>query len=157
MKHCLLHASSWSFVWFIWAWRWWNVPLKHQQIYKGLYDVISQKIEFFRSNYKIYLPHYTVLEDEGTPILSQQHMSQEACWRDDIEYQGAVMKINHTILLWINNKLIDCNSKYQLRYLKFFISNILQQVITIFIKGELKAIACSKFHLTQIHKSSAIR
>jgi hypothetical protein len=46
-----------------------------------------------RNNCKLYLPHYVVQEDEGTPNLSQQQMSQEACWLADVQYQGAENKI----------------------------------------------------------------
>jgi hypothetical protein len=42
---------------------------------------------------KLYLPYYVVQEDEGTPTLSQQQMSQEACWLADVQYQDAGKKI----------------------------------------------------------------
>jgi hypothetical protein len=45
-----------------------------------------------KNNSKLYLPRYADQEGEGTPILLQQHMSQGACWKGDVQYQGAGKK-----------------------------------------------------------------
>lgn len=46
-----------------------------------------------RDSIKLHLPHCVVQEDGDIPNLSQQHMSQEACWKADVQYQDAGKKI----------------------------------------------------------------